>query len=338
MKTSKLIAALFCVSTIVACKSEKKEDAKQEVQQEQKLEDAPKTYAEISIAEGGEWVDGPRGHEEYQGTTHFKNVNHLRVPDNHTDHTWYLRYEGPGWENNKIGYRLYLDWRNGIDIFGKLTDTMALSKVGQDGFDSYHEPQPWGQDILKVGNGLGIGSLGRLVEDKVLHFKEVDSTFATIENNKDQSSVIINYKGWKTGDDKIDLKSTLSIRPDNRYTKHTIQPSKAISGIVTGIVDHGVNYFTAESENKKWAYIATYGSQTLVPDNLGMAIFYEVDTTSQIKKGEDDYLIEFKPTTNAVTFYFLGAWEQEPDGIKTEAEFKTYLDGLLNELNSKNTL
>lgn len=338
MKTIKFIITVCCAASIVACKSEKKEDTKEANVKSEKVVETPKTYAELSIAEGGEWVDGERGHEEYQGTTHFKNVDQLRVPDKHTDHTWYLRYEGPGWESNKIGYRLYLDWRNGIDIFGKITDTMVLSKVGQDGFDSYHEPQSWGLDILKVGNGLGIGSLGRLVDDKVLHFKEVDSTFAAIENNASQSSVTINYNGWKTANDKIDLKSTLSIRPDQRYTKHTIQPSKAIQGIVTGIVDHGVNYFTKESANKKWAYIATYGEQTLVPDDLGMAIFYEVETTSDVKKGEDDYLVEFKPTTNAVSFYFLGAWEQEPNGIKTEAEFKTYLDELLNELNANNKL
>ena len=85
MKTSKLIAALLCVSTIVACKSEKKEDTKQEVQQEQKVEDAPKTYAEISVAQGGEWKDGPRGHQEYSNGTSFKNVNRLKVPAQHTD-------------------------------------------------------------------------------------------------------------------------------------------------------------------------------------------------------------------------------------------------------------
>lgn len=338
MKTLKLIATLFCATSIVACKTDKKEVAKEDIKVEQQEVSLPKTYAELSIAEGGKWIDGERGHQEYNGGTSFKNVNQLQVPENHTDHTWYLRYEGPGWESNKIGYRLYLDWRNGIDIFGKTTDEMVLSQVGQDGFDSYHEPQAWGQDILKVGKGLGIGSIGRLVDNKMLHFKEVDNTQATIENTQSNSSVIIQYKGWKTANETIDLKSTLSIAPNKRYTKHTIHPSKAIDGIVTGMVNHNVNYFSKESTNKKWAYIATYGEQTLVPDNLGMAIFYEIETISDVKKGEDDYLIEFKPTTKSITFYFLGAWEQEVDGIKTEAQFLEYLDALLNKLNQENTM
>jgi len=338
MKTSRLIATLFCATAIIACKSDKKEDVQEEKGMEQAIVSTPKTYAEISIAEGGTWIDGKRGHKEYDGGTSFKNVSELKVPDNHTDHSWYIRYEGPGWENNKIGYRLYLDWRNAIDIFGKTTDSMVLSQVGHDGFDSYHEQESWGSDILKVGKGLGIGSLGRLVNDKVMHFKEVDSTFASVENTSENSAVTVNYNGWKTGDDSIDLTSTLSIRPDQRYTKHTIQASKAIKGIVTGIVDHGVSYFKKESANKKWAYIATYGEQTLVPDDLGMAIFYEVETTSEVKQGEDDYLIEFKPTTQPISFYFLGAWEQEVDGIKTQEEFLSYLDEQLALLNSNNTL
>lgn len=341
MRTLKLFTTVFCAATIVACKTDKKEvkTETETVVVEKEVEETPKTYAEISIAQGGEWKDGSRGHKEYSDGKSFKNVSSLKVPDQHTDHSWYIRYEGPGWESNKVGYRLYLDWRNAIDIFGKKTDTMVLSQVGQDGFDSYHEPQSWGQDILKVKNGLGIGSIGRKVNNDVLHFNEVDSTFANVENLKNSSVVNVDYYGWKTGEEKIDLKSTLSIGENARYTKHTVQTSKAVTGIVTGIVNHDVNYFHKVSDNKKWAYMATYGVQTLVPDKLGMAIFYQVDTTTgDISKGKDDYLLEFKPTTSAVSFYFLGAWEQEKDGIKTEADFITYLDNMLVELNNTNTL
>ena len=133
-------------------------------------------------------------------------------------------------------------------------------------------------------------------------------------------------------EDKIDFESVLAITPNQRYTKHTIQASKEIEGICTGIVRHGVNYFSKESTNKKWGFIATYGVQSLVPDKLGMAIFYEIETVSEVTEWEHDYLLVFKPSTKAISFYFLGAWEQEKDGIKTEAEFLSYLDEKLNEL------
>ena len=40
--------------------------------------------------------------------------------------------------------------------------------------------------------------------------------------------VTVNYNGWKTADDKIDFSSVLTITPNQRYTKHTIQASKEI--------------------------------------------------------------------------------------------------------------
>ncbi|WNM17756.1 DUF4861 family protein [Flavobacterium capsici] len=321
MKTLKIVLALLIVSQFSVNAQEKKKSKKNQ------------TYAELSIKEGGKWNG-----RKYEGGT-FKNVTSLKVPKSHWDHSFFIRYEGPGWESSKIGYRLYLDWRNCIDLFGKVTDTMVLSKVGLDGFESYHHMSPWGMDILKAGKGLGVGAIGRYSGKEVLHFQEVDSTFAKVENDKKCSTVTVNYDGWKTANDKINFESKLSIKPNERITKHTIKASNEIDGICTGIVSFkNAPLVKKESSNKKWAYIATYGEQSLVPDNLGMAIFYEVASVEKQTEGEYDHLLLFKPTTKPVTFYFLGAWEQEKDGIKSESEFYKYLDNKLNELNSKNKI
>jgi hypothetical protein len=292
----------------------------------------PGSYAEISIREGGVWKE-----RKYEGGT-FKNVQKMKLPDQHTDHSNYIRYEGPGWESEKIGYRLYLDWRNAIDIFGKLKDSIVLAGVGQDGFESYHNMAAWGQDIFKVGNALGVGGIGRWVDKEVIHFNDVDSTIASIKNSKKKSDVKISYYGWKTAGEKIDLTSQLSIAPGNRYTKHTITASKSISGICTGLVNLKMELVNGESENKKWAYIATYGQQSLIPDKLGIAILYKTADAEKVFDGEFDHLIIFKPTSHPITFYFLGAWEKEVDGIKSEKEFISYLNELLSQLNAKDKI
>ncbi len=46
---------------------------------------------------------------------------------------------GPAWENDKVGFRNYMDQRNGIDIFGKLVHEMVLDSVGIAGSPNYHE-------------------------------------------------------------------------------------------------------------------------------------------------------------------------------------------------------
>jgi hypothetical protein len=69
-----------------------------------------------------------------------------------------------------------------------------------------------------------------------------------------------------------------------------------------------------------------------------MAIFYQINTIQSVVDAEFDHLLVFKPTTQVVDFYFLGAWEQEPNGIKTKEEFLTYLDGKLETLNKNNKM
>jgi hypothetical protein len=292
-----------------------------------------KTYAEISVKVEGEWKD-----RKYEGGT-FQNISSLIVPKQHTDHSYYIRYEGPGWESNIIGYRLYLDWRNAIDIFGKLTEERILPQVGQDGFDSYHQMQPWGADILKVGKGLGIGSIGRIVNNEVLHFNEVEQTLVKVHNQKSKSKVQVQYNGWKTNNQVTNLISVLSIFPNDRITEHTIQTSEKLDGICTGIVNlYQLPLIQKIPENGTWAYAATYGKQTLFDDNLGMAIFYKVSNVEKVFTGKHDHLIQFKPTNKKITFYFLGAWEKEPNAFKNENEFFEYLNQKLLQLNANNTL
>lgn len=329
----KIAIASIVFLSLLSCK-EKAAKAESETSEDfiEESNSSLKTYAEISIKEGGHW----KGREYIDGD--FKNVNSLEVPAEHTDHSWFIRYEGPGWENNQIGYRLYLDWRNAIDIYGKKVDSLVLPYVGTDGFDSYHEPAPWGQDILKAGKSMGIGGYGRIVSDTVAHFRTVEKTSAKVENTDDSSAVQIEYKGWVTGNETIDLKSVLTIYKQDRFTKATLTPSKEISGLCTGIVKHGIDL--QKKEGSKWAYIATYGTQTLVSDTdkLGMAVFYKIDEVAEQKEGKDDFLVIFKPTTKPINYYFLGAWEQEKNGIKDETSFIQDLDKKLETLESKGQL
>lgn len=291
------------------------------------------SYAEISAKEGGKWEG-----RKYSGGQ-FKNVEELQLNPLHTDHSFDIRYEGPGWENQNIGYRLYLDWRNAVDIYGKKTKDKILPQVGQDGFDSYHLPSDWGQDILKAGKSLGIGGYGRFIKDSVAHFHHVENTSVKIKNKKNEANIILNYKNWKTGNHTTDLVSKISIYPKDRFSKFELKTSIPTEGITTGIVKF--NHIPLQQKSKqKWSYIATYGNQTLVnnSDLLGMAIFYKTAEVEQIKTASHDHLIVFKPTTKSITYYILSAWEQELNGIKTEKDFYNDLDQKLIELQQNDKL
>ena len=292
----------------------------------EKTREYPKrTQAELSHKVGGQFVN-----REYEGGT-FRNVQYLRVPPEHTDHSCFIRYEGPGWESDKVGYRFYLDWRNAIDIFGKKVPGMVLQNVGQDGFDSYHEMADWGMDILKVGESLGIGSIGMWFDGKAERVSVTDSTTCEIlSNGPVQSQIQTRYYGWKVGEVTYNLSSNLSIAAGSRLTRHTLRVQGTAPNLCTGIVklDYA-KLLHSTDPNGNWMYFASYGKQSLAEDKLRMAVLFRKKDLIRITEDEHSHVVILKPENNSLTYYFLAAWEQEPNGIQSEDEFVKYLEEIV---------
>jgi hypothetical protein len=293
-----------------------------------------RTQAELSQKINGEFQKNKDGRFEYIGGV-FKNVDYLRVPPQHSDHSFFIRYEGPGWESDKVGYRFYLDWRNASDIFGKKIPDMVLQGVGQDGFDSYHEMSAWGMDILKVGEALGIGGIGMFHDGKVERVSKTDSVDCQIvDNGPVYSQIRTRYFGWLVGDRKYNLISDLSICAGSRITQHAVSITGNPDNLCTGIVKHeGISVMQSDAEDQQWGYLATYGQQSLAEDKLGMAVIFRKDEMIEITEDIYNWVVVLKPTDGLLHYYFLAAWEQEPGGIKTAEEFTEYLNSSLQKLN-----
>jgi hypothetical protein len=292
-----------------------------------------RTQAELSHKINGEWKN-----REYIGGT-FQNVNYLRVPPEHKDHSWYLRYEGPGWESDLVGYRLYLDQRNAVDVFGKLVPEPVLQKAGLDGFDSYHELQPWGMDVLKVAKSLGVGSIATLTATGALRVETTDSVTCRITENGDvYSSFLTRYLGWNTGATNVDLDSRISIHAGTRLTHNRISITGTLDNISTGLIkDDKVKpkLFTEKGDNSTYGYIATYGPQSLNKgDNLGIVVFFNPEHLVEITEDQFSHIVKLKPASGRIDYYYAGVWQLEPNGIKDEAGFVAYVDKTAKELAS----
>jgi hypothetical protein len=299
-----------------------------------KVRSYPKrTQAELSRKTGGRFVK-----RVYEGGV-FENVRSLRVPPEHTDHSFYIRYEGPGWESDRVGYRFYLDWRNAIDLYGKKTPAMVLQNVGLDGFESYHSMCDWGMDILKVGESLGIGTIAMWVGGKAERVAVTDSVFCEITaNGPVRSSIRTRYSGWKVGGRRYELVSDLSIGAGDRLTKHEVHIDPNPPNLCTGIVRLDSASVMRGPSGGDWSYIATWGRQSLAGDSLGLAVFFR--NRDAVGTAEDDFsrVVILKPDRGELTYYLAGVWEQEPAGIRTGRAFETWLDGTVRRLNAPLTI
>lgn len=291
-------------------------------------------YPKRTQAELSHKFDGKFENRKYIGGE-FRNVNELHVPAEHTDHSWFIRYEGPGWESDKVGYRFYLDWRNGVDVFGKLTNDNVLQDVGQDGFDSYHEIGDWGMDVLKVGKSLGVGSIATFENELARRVDVTDSLYSAITNNGViYSSILTKYYGWDIESGKTDLTSNLSIHAGSRLSKQVLTSSAPIKNYATGLIKDEKAEVLIGGEGETFGYLATYGKQSLNDDNLGIVVFFRNDQKVQITEDPFSHVVVLKPNNNSITYYFAAAWQLEPDGITEIDEFKTYLDKTVRELSN----
>ena len=287
------------------------------------------TQAYLGIKEGGEWLwvtksNGTQQYE-YQGGA-FKSVNNVKVDEKHTDHSFDIQFEGPGWESDKIGYRIYLDWRNAIDIFGKKTEAMVLQNVGLDGFDSYHEMQDWGVDVLKVGSALGIGTLAFWNGEQAVRVEKTDNLFSSVENGEKASKVTIDYSGWEINNTKTNLHTTLEIEGGSYLTKYSIELSEDLPNLATGIINLPETETAVITDIKPgWSCFITFGKQSLENDKLGMCIFYKTNQLISQTKDKYSHVLVLKPENKKLVYYFGAAWEQDASGVKSIEDFKTLL-------------
>jgi hypothetical protein len=268
----------------------------------------------------------------------FESVNHVVVPKNHFPHDALYQMEGPAWESDKIAYRLYLDERNRTDIFGKSTSKLVLDIVGKNdllsGNESYEYPLWWGQDVFKVGNSLGIGSVAAYFNNKVLTVSGSDSITCDVFNKNVCSTVSTRHYGWNVGDNKFNIQINYSILPGSRLTEVIPITDQPIDNFCTGLAKHdSTEYFISDNKNG-WNYMAVWGKQTICNDNLGIALFFNSKDVIKITEDNISRIVVLKPAGNSAKYYFAAAWEKEKNGIKTQSDFIAFLIRTIDLLNN----
>ena len=292
-----------------------------------------RTYAEIAMK-----VDAEFNGKIFNGKK-FEYMKKVEIPSFHIDHNAMFKYEGPGWESDKVGYRFYIDPRNSVDIFGKKTTEMVLDKVGAEDLiavdEKYHEMNDWGTDIFKVGNSLGIGTIAMESQGEIKHVSDREKAVCEISaNGPIKSEITTDYFGWKVDGKKYDLNSKISINAGSRLTEVDLFITNLPENISTGIAKHKDTRFFKSDFEKGWNYIALYGKQTVVNDNLGIVLFYRKSDLIEQFENDLSYVVKLFPREGKIKYYYAAAWEQEPGGVTNIVKFKDYINSVINELNN----
>ena len=272
----------------------------------------------------------------------------------------YQQYQtdGPSWENDRVGFRHYLDGRNAKDLFGKKTSSMSPEDVGLDAAgaveDNYHVMEDWGRDILAVGNSVGLGGyalinetefmrLGVTVEDSI---NNVEKTTFHIDVEGPVNSIIsYGYNNWKPNNRTYSVKETTSIWPGIYGFKNTVSVSGLTGdedlavGLVNINTDHSLGVL---DENSKYVVLYTHDKQTYNKEWwLGMALMLPKDKylgfTQAPKTGplSNSFLAKLKIEDNQpVSYYAIAGWELSDEKFSNETYFTDYLKKLTGQLSA----
>ena len=182
---------------------------------------------------------------------------------------------------------------------------LVLQNVGLDGFDSYHEMQDWGVDVLKVGSALGIGTLAFWDGEKAVRVEKTDNLFSTVENGKKSSKVTIDYSGWEINNTKTNLHTTLEIEGGSYLTKYSIELSEDLPNLATGIINLPETETAVITDIKPgWSCFVTFGKQSLENDKLGMCIFYKTNQLISQTKDKYSHVLVLKPENKKLILLF----------------------------------
>ncbi|HEX6186279.1 MAG TPA: DUF4861 family protein, partial [Pyrinomonadaceae bacterium] len=137
-----------------------------------------------------------------------------------TDARFATKFEGVGWESEATAWRIYFDRRNAIDLYGKRRPGLYLEMFGQPEYD-YHAESPFGRDIYKIGDALGIGAVGALVDGKAVRVSDVrERGWRIVSAGPVRAVVELTYKGWNVGGREVNLTSRMTQWAGKRGFEH----------------------------------------------------------------------------------------------------------------------
>jgi hypothetical protein len=272
----------------------------------------------------------------------------------------FQRYQtdGPAWENDKVGFRHYLDGRNAKDVFGKLVPYMSPEKVGINAKgeveDNYHVMEKWGRDILAVGNSIGIGGIALMKGDSLLRLGvTVDDSINNVEKtsfkifSEGPVRSVLNFKyyNWKPDKNNYNAEETVSIWP-GMYAYHNSVKISGLKGnehLGIGLVNiNAEKQLTEIKVNKKWVALVSHEKHAYNKEWwIGLALIVPAESylgfTDAPKKGQlsTSFMARLKITNNQPVNYFaVAGWELSDKGFKDAPYFQKYVLDLVKQVSA----
>jgi hypothetical protein len=272
----------------------------------------------------------------------YKKLNHAQRLEGVSYHNYAdltsaaFQMEGPAWENDLVGFRNYMDQRNGMDIFGKRIPDMVLDNVGKEGEPSYHEPEAWGMDVLKVGTSLGAGALGYMYKDSIYRVGDNGSgSYDVIFRGPQRSRFNLSYTNWKVEDQVLEVTHQIGIAGGRHFYQALVSYSGTEEdlNLVVGIVNMLSDELHVLELDEQYTGLYTMDHQAEDGSLLTMALVVPTSYLIRTDETRDEgdgviqtyYALLDASPGDAISYRFYSLWEKEDQRWSSREEIESYL-------------
>ena len=237
-----------------------------------------------------------------------------------------MKFDGLGWESELTAWRIYFDKRNAIDLWGKRRPGLYLEMFGAPEY-VYHWESPLGRDIYRIGDAIGIGAVGALVDGKAVRVSDVaERNWRIVSAGPVRVIVELSYKGWKVAGHQVNLTSRMTQWAGERGFAHQITAEGADGlNLVTGIVrEPGLTEKTVRPTNYDQALTRIWwgpqveeegppatATHMLTDQNLGLAIIARGSKSELVSDDPLNFLMQPQFENGKAEWYVTGVWDQE---------------------------
>ena len=246
---------------------------------------------------------------------------------------------GAQWESELVGFRVYMDHRQSIDIYGKPTPQLVLDRTN---FYSTREDiaNGLGCDILFAGPSVGAGSFRGYVNDQPTYVDSVEARGQRVVASGPVRAIVEVWdKNWWYNNKMLQMRQRYTIYAGHRDVQVDIQLSGAAVDSETFCT--GVQKIEMENEGLMELTTGLVGSWGKnIPDKAaedlveGVGLGVSVDAPFLLAKKEDayNYLTILRPVNGHIRYHLAICALMEKNGFHNAQSWFSWLRQWQQEL------
>ena len=259
-----------------------------------------------------------------------------------------LHHHGAAFENELVAYRIYFDHRQTVDIYGKYRQGLELKET-QFYPDKTQIAAGYGDDVLWVGNTLGLGTLRGWNGKEPLMISDVEHRGQRLVARGPLRTIVeVTDKDWRPqpSDTPVDMTTLYTLYAGRRDCRVDVSFSRPVGDLrfCTGVINvkNSTEYSDHQGLRGCWGTdwpVSEKDSAGHKRETVGLGICLPSETVVQeLPANTDNYPYVVKVDGTHLTYHISFCSDNETFGMHNAKEWFAYLVEWKKNLSKKLTV